>query len=125
MNQTLPIENQSSQRVLFIDYYLPAFDRSAGHQRTFEVLRLIRGFGCAVTFLARNGECQKRYQDALTDLGIETLATDPDHLTLWDYKPGTPRIDFEHLLPARDFSVVIISRWENAELYIPLIRKWL
>jgi len=119
------LEKQSPQRVLFVDYFLPAFDRSAGNQRAFELVRLIRGFGCPVTVLARNGECQKRYQDALSDLGIETLATDPDHLTVWDYKPGTPRIDFEHLLPARDYSVVIISRWENAELYTPLIRKWL
>jgi glycosyltransferase involved in cell wall biosynthesis len=125
MNQAFPLENGPTQRVLFVDYFLPAFDRSAGNQRTLELLRLIRRFGCAVTFLARNGECQKRYQDALTNLGIETLATDPDHLTLWDYKPGTRRIDFEHLLPARDFSVVILSRWENAELYIPLIKKWL
>ncbi len=66
----------SKDRILFVDQYLPIFDRNSGNHRTYQLMRLIRRTDHPVTFVARNGEYQARYKQELEKLGIETYATE-------------------------------------------------
>jgi GT2 family glycosyltransferase/glycosyltransferase involved in cell wall biosynthesis/tetratricopeptide (TPR) repeat protein len=110
-------------RILAIDHYLPAIDRDSGSHRAYQFMKLIRRADNPLTVIACNGEYHKRYKQELQNLGIETYATDLMNLNSDGYKPNVPPIHWDHLLKQGDYSLAIISRYRNAALYLPLIRK--
>lgn len=116
------IQNRNS-RILAIDHYLPAFDRNSGNHRSYQFLKLIRRADHPLTFVACNGEYQKRYKDELQSLGIETYATDLMNLDSNGYRPNAAPIHWDHLLKQGDYSLAIISGYKNVSVYLPLIRK--
>ncbi len=119
----LASRNGSGQRILVVDHYLPAFDRSSGEHRSFELLKLLARAGHQVTFLARNGEFQQRYKLELQRIGIETFATGAERPGVRDYGPHTLTFDFDKFLQERQFTLAILARYEVAQIYLPLIRK--
>jgi GT2 family glycosyltransferase/glycosyltransferase involved in cell wall biosynthesis/Flp pilus assembly protein TadD len=116
------IQNSNS-RVLAIDHYLPAIDRNSGNHRAYQFMKLIRRADHPLTFVACNGEYQKRHQQELQSLGIETYATDLMNLDSNGYRPNVPPIHWDHLLKQGNYSVAIISGYRNLGVYLPLIRK--
>ncbi|MCI0617525.1 glycosyltransferase, partial [bacterium] len=116
------IQNSNSS-VLAIDHYLPAIDRNSGNHRAYQFMKLIRRADHPLTFVACNGEYQKRHKQELQSLGIETYATDLMNLDSNGYRPNVPPIHWDHLLKQGDYSLAIISGYRNVGVYLPLIRK--
>ncbi len=116
------IQNSNS-RVLAIDHYLPAIDRNSGNHRAYQFMKLIRRADHPLTFVACNGEYQRRHKQELQSLGIETYATDLMNLDSNGYRPNVPPIHWDHLLKQGDYNLAIISGYRNLGVYLPLIRK--
>lgn len=116
------IQNRNS-RVLAIDHYLPAIDRNSGNHRCYQFMKLIRRADHPLTFVACNGEYQKRHQNELQNLGIETYSTDLMNLDSNGYRPNVAPIHWEHLLKQGEYNLAIISGYRNVAVYLPLIRK--
>ncbi|MCI0416656.1 glycosyltransferase, partial [bacterium] len=112
----------SNPRILVVDHYLPVFDRNSGNHRAYQMMRLVRQADHPLTFVARNGEYQNRYKQELQNLGIETYATDQKHFDSNGYTPSSPPIHWDDLLKQGDYRLAILSRYQNAEIYLPLIR---
>ncbi len=105
-------QHRARARVLVIDATTPMPDRDSGSLRLFELLRLLVGEGCAVTFFAENGLDDGRYTQDLRDIGVEAwtqpwLGAIPD----WLSKNG-PR-----------FQLVIVSRHYILSPLLPLLRR--
>lgn len=109
--------------VLVIDPFMPLFDRASGSRRLLELLRLMRRLDARITFVARDGAGQERYEEVLRALGIETYRGDPDGR---GGRPGAreegPRLDLPALLAERRFDVAWLSFWYIAAQYAPAIR---
>lgn len=116
------IQNHNS-RILAIDHYLPAIDRNSGNHRCYQFMKLIRRAEHPLTFVACNGEYQKRHQNELQNLGIETYSTDLMNLDSNGYRPNVAPIHWDHLLKQGEYSLAIISGYRNVAVYLPLIRK--
>jgi GT2 family glycosyltransferase len=106
-------QHRARARVLVIDATTPMPDRDSGSVRLFELLRLLVGEGCAVTFFPENGLDDGRYTRALRDLGVEAwtqpwLGSMPD----WLAKHG-----------AR-FQLIIVSRHYILSPLLPLLRRY-
>jgi GT2 family glycosyltransferase/glycosyltransferase involved in cell wall biosynthesis len=115
------IQNFNS-RILAIDHYLPVFDRNSGNHRAYQFMKLIRKGGHPLTFVARNGEYQSSYKRELEQIGIETYATDRLHLNSGSHVPSCDPIRWEHLLGQGEYKIAILSRYQNAITYLPLLR---
>jgi GT2 family glycosyltransferase len=105
-------QHRARARVLVIDATTPMPDRDSGSVRLFELLRLLMGEGCAVTFFAENGLDDGRYTQALRDLGVEAwtqpwLGALPD----WLAKHG-PR-----------FQLIVVSRHYVLSPMLALLRR--
>lgn len=116
------IQNRNS-RILAIDHYLPAIDRNSGNHRCYQFMKLIRRADHPLTFVACNGEYQKRHQNELQNLGIETYSTDLMNLDSNGYRPNVAPIHWDHLLKQGEYNLAIISGYRNLAVYLPLIRK--
>jgi glycosyltransferase involved in cell wall biosynthesis len=96
-------------RILVVDPSLPMYDQAAGSLRLFHILRLLREAGHHVTFLARYGVGQERYQAELEAMGIEV------HVAV-------PPLDLAGLLRRGRFDVAWLDFFPLAEQYLPEIR---
>lgn len=121
-------ESGNKRRVLIIGRELPLFDRSSGHFRTFQMVKLLRSAGHSVTFLARSGAKGhpiEPYLSALSDLGVEAIPYDPDRMIERHEVPpeGTSRVDLAALLAEGQFDAALLIFHEVAQQYLPLIRN--
>jgi len=116
-------ERRCSKRILMIDAFLPMYDRSSGAFRLFNLLKLLRQAGHQITFIARNGQGQERYQRELEAMGIRVFATDPDKMEKLGYRVIAPRIDLKQILNENFYDFVYISFFDVAEQYISDIRR--
>ena len=110
-------------RVLVVDPTFPWYDRASGSLRLFQIVKALRKAGCGVTYLARNGSGQDRYQEALEAMGVVTHATDPDRLPQSGVKVAAPRLDLASLLGAQRFDLAWLSFFNVAEQYLPELRN--
>ncbi len=110
-------------RVLVVDLYFPAHDRSSGALRIFEILKILRRRGCEVTFIARHGTDQEPYRETLERSGIETYEADADGLLLAGAGSSPRRVDLPRLLEERRFDLAWLSFYTTAETYLPVIRR--
>ena len=60
-------------RILVVDSNVPQTDKDSGSIRMFEIVRILRQMGYAVSFLVMRGECEEPYTSALRDLEVEVL----------------------------------------------------
>ena len=59
--------------VLFIDHYVPHYDRDAGGRSTQMYVELLLRLGCRVQFMGANFFAHQPYTQRLQDLGVEVL----------------------------------------------------
>ncbi|HZV75516.1 MAG TPA: glycosyltransferase [Conexibacter sp.] len=110
-------------RILVVHSELPLHDRHSGSLRLFRLLELLAGEGHAVTFLARRGLGQEHYAAELTALGIDVHPLDRARLReLGAHLPG-PELDFAELCVRGRFDVAVLSFYDLAEQYLPLLRR--
>jgi GT2 family glycosyltransferase/glycosyltransferase involved in cell wall biosynthesis len=113
-------------RILVVHSELPLHDRHSGSLRLFRLLELLADEGHAVTFLARRGLGQERYVAELTALGIDVHPVDRARLRELGARtptPPTPELDFAELCARGRFDVAILSFYDVAEQYLPLLRR--
>jgi O-antigen biosynthesis protein len=60
-------------RILVVDSLVPQTDKDSGSIRMFEIVRILRQMGYAVSFLVMHGELEEPYTSALRDLEVEVL----------------------------------------------------
>ena len=63
----------SRGRILVVDSNVPQTDKDSGSIRMFEIVRILRQMGYAVSFLVMRGACEEPYAGALRDLEVEVL----------------------------------------------------
>ena len=97
--------------ILIVDSYTPTPDQDSGSLRMLNLMRLLREFGYAVTFLPDNRAHAGAYTQALQDLGVQALyhpfVSDP---IAWLRDHG------------RELTAVILSRHYVAANYIASVR---
>lgn len=59
--------------VLFIDHYVPHYDKDAGSRSTFMYVKLLLAMGYRVQFMGANFFAHSPYTEALQQLGVEVL----------------------------------------------------
>lgn len=59
--------------ILFVDHYVPTFDKDAGSKTTYQYLKMLVSKGYVVKFLGDNFLKEEPYTSALEQLGIEVL----------------------------------------------------
>jgi GT2 family glycosyltransferase/glycosyltransferase involved in cell wall biosynthesis len=110
-------------RVLVVHSELPLHDRHSGSLRLFRLLELLASEGHAVTFLARCGIGQERYAAELAALGIDVHPLDRARLRERGVAVAGPDLDFAALCARGRFDVALLSFYELAEQYLPLLRR--
>jgi glycosyltransferase involved in cell wall biosynthesis len=91
---------------------VPKPDRDSGSLRMLNLLRLLRGLGCSVSFLPDSREREGDYATALEQLGVEVWSR--------EWLGQMPRWFAAH---GHRFDLVIASRHYVASSYAPLIRE--
>ena len=101
------------RRVLVVEACMLTPDQDSGSLRTFRLMKLMRGQGCKVSFVAANLERRDPYIRQLQQEGIEVLHT-----------PYVRSID--ELLRDRggDFDVVVLARYYVAAKHIDAVRRY-
>jgi GT2 family glycosyltransferase len=106
-------DRKAQHRVLVIDACMLTPDQDAGSLRMQEMLQMLVGLSCKVTFIADNLEYRQPYVAQLQRAGVEV-----------QFHPYTRSItDFfgEH---GRDFDIVILSRHYIAEKHIDAVKSF-
>ncbi len=99
--------------VLFVDSYVPLYDKEAGSQRMMHVVELVREMGYDVVFLPDNFAPLQPYTGELQQMGVEVLHHTDGGRTLNEALAlALPRVDFAW-----------ISRPDLYHKYEPLIRR--
>ena len=100
-------------KVLIIDSYTPMPDRDSGSVDAFQLMRILRDIGCAVTFIGGDElQLQERYTADLQRMGVQCL-----------YQPffETPE---QFLAEASgQFDVVFLTRFSIAERLLGTVRR--
>jgi GT2 family glycosyltransferase/predicted nucleic acid-binding Zn-ribbon protein len=109
----MAIDHRCRKRVLVVDACTPKPDRDSGSLRMFNLLRLLREDGCAVTFFADNRAHDGAYTEALQQLGVEVW---------WHPYIGSP-VSWLGRHGAQ-IDLAIISRHYIASAYLPLLREY-
>jgi GT2 family glycosyltransferase/glycosyltransferase involved in cell wall biosynthesis len=113
--------------ILFLAPELPLFDRSSGGFRLYQIVKMAKGAGHEVTFIAREPGAVRDWQpyaDALEALGVEVHPYDPDKVfDTWGKSIDQPRIDLRELFQRKRFDVAYCYFFEIADLYREEIRE--
>lgn len=104
--------NREKRIILFVDHYVPTFDRDAGSRTTFQYLKMLLQKGYAVKFLGDNFLREEPYTSALTQMGIEVLYGRDMQNNIWEWIT-------DH---AKDIHLVYLNRPHIAGKYIDFIR---
>ena len=99
--------------ILVIDSYVPLYDKEAGSDRLFKILKILVGAGYYVFFLPDNYAPLQPYTNELQALGIEVLHHIPDG------RSASEALD--EILPILDFAW--ICRPELFEKYAKVVRR--
>ena len=95
------------RRALVCSYGPPQPDRDSGSRRLFDHLEFLVDAGWVVDFVAASGYGEPRYVDALRQRGIAVFGGD----------------GFDGLAEYGDYDIALFSFWQNAEQYIPRMRR--
>ena len=114
----------AARRILVIDLFIPVFNRASGSLRAFHLLKMMRELGYEVTFLSKYPKYADDYAPYLEELGIEVIAGDPVAMQANGAFDPCPPVNYEQLFGGRRWDLAILSFWDNAEYYLPLIKKY-
>ena len=76
---------QGKRYVLFVDHYVPTFDKDAGSKTTYQYLKMLTDKGVIVKFLGDNFLHEEPYTSALEELGIEVLYGTKMQGDIWNW----------------------------------------
>lgn len=99
--------------ILFVDHYVPTWDKDAGSKTTFMYLKMLLAKGYEVKFLGANYHHDEPYSTVLQQMGIEILYGGRMEVDIWTW------ID-KH---AKDIQLVYLNRPHIAAKYIDYIRE--
>ena len=99
-------DRSPGKRILVVDYHIPTHDRGGGELRMFRLLNILKNAGHRVTLLPADLIPTQPYTHELQQLGIEVLYGD---------------VRLEEF--GRFLDIVIVSRPEVAQHYVPLVRQ--
>lgn len=107
------LQNRAAPTILVIDTYVPMYDREAGSQRLFHIVKMLRAGGYNVIFLPDNYAAVQPYTGELQQMGVEVLY----------HVAGGPsaKESLERVLLVVD--IAWISRPELYQKYSPLVRR--
>ena len=84
--------------ILFIDHYVPTWDKDAGSRTTYQYIRLFLKKGFNVKFLGDNFLHEEPYTSSLEQLGVEVLYGDEYKLGIFDWiSKNAAHIDIAYL----------------------------
>ena len=104
---------RAGMTVVFIDHYLPEFDRDAGSRSVLSIMKAMLALGWTVKFWPENQAYRPKYARVLEDMGIEVLCG------------GENALFFPTWLAAHvdDIDLFFVSRPTVADGCIDIIRK--
>jgi len=100
------------KNILVIDHYVPTYDKDAGSQRMYQLLKILRDLGNNVTFAGENLLKYEPYTSDLQNHGVEVL-----------YEPYETSLEKYLSDSGIFFDLVIVSRAHIAIKYISVIKK--
>lgn len=104
---------QDKKTILFIDHYVPTWDKDAGSKTVYSYMMLFRDKGYSVKFMGDNFTLNSPYGEALEQAGIEVIYGNDVQANLWEYLSENKRnIDY-----------VFLNRPHVAVKYIDFIRQ--
>lgn len=71
--------------ILFVDHYVPTFDKDAGSKTTYQYLKMLVNKGYVVKFLTDNFLRQEPYTSILGQMGIEVLYGNQMYNDIWHW----------------------------------------
>ncbi len=98
--------------ILFVDHYVPTYDRDAGSRTTYMYLKLLLARGYEIKFLGANYHHDEPYSTELQQMGIEILYGGRMEVDIWSWIE-------KH---EKDIHLVYINRPHIAAKYIDFIR---
>ena len=123
-NVILASERGVETNILIVDPFLPMFDRASGSQRLFHMIRLLKQAGHHVTFIARDGSGQGSYARLLEKMAVEVYATDPLMMRRLGHQVQGREINLQEILNSRQYQWAILSFYDIAIQYLPLVRAF-
>ncbi len=110
-------------RILVVNRDVVATDRDAGSLRLFRLLEILAEEGHEITYVARECVAQERAIARLAGLGIEVFPSDPERMrALGAPIPPGGDLDFTGIVTRGRFDLALLSFFNVAEQYLPLIR---
>lgn len=89
---------QNKKVVLFIDHYIPTWDKDAGSKTTFQYIKMFLNKGYTVKFLGDNFQNSEPYGKILQQMGVEVLYGSKLEAEIWSYLLNNAKyIDFVYL----------------------------
>lgn len=71
--------------ILFVDHYVPTFDKDAGSKTTYQYLKMFLKMGYLVKFVGDNYLHEEPYTTALQQMGVEVLYGADYQAGIWDW----------------------------------------
>ncbi|MGH2859459.1 MAG: glycosyltransferase [Solirubrobacteraceae bacterium] len=114
----------SPLRILVINSEVPSRDRDSGSLRLFRIIEILAGEGHEITLIGREGlPGIERATAELAAIGVEVFPSDPDRMReLGAPLPPGRGIDLPRLLRRGRYDLALVSFFNVAEQYLPLIR---
>ena len=107
--------NIQKKTILFIDHYVPTWDKDAGSKTIFSYIRMFLMKGFIVKFLGDNFLLQSPYGDVLQQMGVEVLYGSELQTDIWEFlKQNRKNIDY-----------IFLSRPHVAIKYIDFIKEYM
>lgn len=99
--------------ILFIDHYVPTYDKDAGSKTTFQYLELFIKKGYIIKFLGDNFLKEEPYTSKLESMGIEVLYGADMQSNIWEWIEKN----------SKDIHIAYINRPHIASKYIDFIKE--
>ncbi|MBR3288867.1 MAG: glycosyltransferase [Lachnospiraceae bacterium] len=99
--------------ILFIDHYVPTWDKDAGSKTVYSYMMMFKKMGYAVKFMGDNFLINTPYGEMLQQAGIEIIYGDNVQSNLWGYLKDNKR----------SFDFIFLNRPHIAIKYIDFIRQ--
>lgn len=107
-----------TKRALVCAPRMPEYDREGGSRRLFHFLEFFQRAGWSVSFAAESSRGGERYARGLQQKSIPTYA-----LKNTESADDEALVNFEQLIGAVPFDLVLFAFWYCAERYLPLVRN--
>ncbi len=120
-------ERANKINILIADPQIPMWDKASGSLRLFQTIEILAAANFHVVFICRNSNpSDLKYIVKLISLGVEVYPQDVEALKKIKVPYSTDKIEpinYELLFKEKQFKYAILSFWEIAAHYTPIIRK--